>query len=251
MRRNHQPLGLRYRSLALLVPLRVVGSSYFQRVRRVVAPAGESLWCSHNFAARSERTPAARTFVAPNESNQSKGALHSSQRCGCRVRPMRSHATARGRTHAAIGNRAPMRSEARQEAREAGDPSLGPLGEPSSSAGLCGSARNAHQPLTSGSCPSAAAAGRVASSARPAKTEQRRAVGPRPTGEQGAFSFGSFSLGKQRKGTALSGAHPDAVDQARQKPPREARANQARLRYLSPSGWRSAPRGQNRGSTAT
>ena len=43
-----------------------------------------------------------------------------------------------------------------------------------------------------------------------AKTEQRRAVDPRSTDEQGALLFGDFLLGKQEKVTALSGAHPDA-----------------------------------------
>ena len=60
----------------VVVPLRVGTSPACRRVRRVVAPAGESLWCSRNFASRSERTPAARTFVASNESNQSKDAFH-------------------------------------------------------------------------------------------------------------------------------------------------------------------------------
>ena len=55
------------------LPARVSASA---RPRRVFGPAAESLWCSHNFAARSERTPAARTFAGPNESNQSKGPEH-------------------------------------------------------------------------------------------------------------------------------------------------------------------------------
>ena len=87
--------------------------------------------------------------------------------------------------------------------------------EPSRSAGLCRGAQRL-RPLTLGGCLNAAAAGRVASSARAAKTEQRRAVGPRPTGEGGRLSFGSFSLAKQRKGTALSGAHPDAASRSEQ-----------------------------------
>ena len=154
-----------------------------------------------------------------------------------RVRPMGSHATASGRTHAATGNRADaQRGVDGDVAKQRPHCSWAPC-EPSRSAGLCRARVSAHQQLTSGGCSSAAAAGRVASSARPAKTEHRRAVGPRPTGEQGALSFGSFSLGKQRKGTALSGAHPDAVDQARQKPPRDSGSDGARLRYLSPSGW--------------
>ncbi len=56
-------------------PLRERVSSAYQRVRRVFAPAGESL-----------------SFVAPNESNQSKGALHLTEGCGYKLRPMRRHA---------------------------------------------------------------------------------------------------------------------------------------------------------------
>ena len=100
--------------------------------------------------------------------------------------------------------------------------------EPSRSAGLCRGAQRL-RPLTSGGCLNAAAAGRVVSSARPAMTEHRRAVGPRPTGEGGRLSFGSFSLAKQRKGTALSGAHPDAASRS------EHGNDKARLRYLSPN----------------
>ena len=87
--------------------------------------------------------------------------------------------------------------------------------EPSRSAGLCRGAQRL-RPLTSGGCLNAAAAGRVVSSARPAKSEHRRAVGPGPNGEGGRLSFGSFSLAKQRKGTALSGAHPDAASRSEQ-----------------------------------
>jgi hypothetical protein len=97
--------------------------------------------------------------------------------------------------------------------------------EPSRSAGLCRARVSAHQPLTSGGCSSAAAAGRVASSARPAKTEHRRAVGPRPTGEQGALSFAFFSLGKQRKEGRLSGRHPDAPARSRKNEPRDSGKN--------------------------
>ena len=86
--------------------------------------------------------------------------------------------------------------------------------EPSSSAGLCSRARSAPRGLTSRGCLSAAATGRVASSARAAKTEQRRAVAPRATGEGGRLSFGSFSLAKQRKGTAPPGAHPGAASRS-------------------------------------
>jgi hypothetical protein len=232
--RNHQPFGLRYRRLAPLVPLRVVVSAWLVRRRRVVAPAGESL-----------------SFVAPNESNQSKGALHSSQLRGYKVRPMRRHATARGRTPAAIGNRADAKRGVDGDvAKQRPYCSWAPC-EPSRSAGLCRARVSAHQQLTSGGCSSAVSEANVASSARPAKTEHRREVAPRATGEQGALSFGSFSLGKQRKGTALSGAHPDADEQVRQKYPRDSGTSGARLRYLSPSGWMRATVGRNRARATT
>jgi hypothetical protein len=161
------------------LPLRAGVSSGLDRRCRVVAPTGESLWCSRNFAARSERTPAARTFVAPNESNQSKGALHLAERCGYKLRPCTAvHQTRR--TRAAIS--LPLASlrlgaiNSLRHSRESGNPASehvvdsrlrgndgrgtrkvaqqrphcawAPF-EPSSSAGLCGSARSAPQRLTS------------------------------------------------------------------------------------------------------
>jgi hypothetical protein len=194
-------------------PLRVSVSSACRRVRRESAPAGGSL-----------------SFVASNESNQSKDALHFAV-------PLRwlPSATCLRRTNPDQGTpvqgtppfgslrivSVTLRAAARPgaEAKRGVDReclrskrphcSWGPS-EPSRSAGLCRGAQRL-RPLTSGGCLNAAAAGRVVSSARPAKTEHRRAVGPRPTGEGGRLSFGSFSLAKQRKGTALSGAHPDAA----------------------------------------
>jgi len=106
--------------------------------------------------------------------------------------------------------------------------------EPSRSAGLCRGAQRL-RPLTSGGCLNAAAAGRVVSSARPAKTEHRRAVGPRPTGEGGRLSFGSFSLAKQRKGTALSGAHPDAASRSEQDPQRDSGTTEELIPSAPPS----------------
>ena len=83
------------------------------------------------------------------------------------------------------------------------------------SAGLVGRARSAHQQLTSGSCLNAAAKGRVVSSARPAKTEQRKAAlasrGPR---RQGRFLW-FLSLSTQRKELgcrAETPARPHAVN---------------------------------------
>jgi hypothetical protein len=42
----------------------------------------------------------------------------------------------------------------------------------------------------------------------PVRTEQRRVVGPRPTGEVGPPFFGDFLSGKRKKVTAPPGAHP-------------------------------------------
>jgi hypothetical protein len=50
-----------------------MGPSSLAVRRRVFAPAGESLWCPPNFASRSERTPASRSSVGPEESNQRRG----------------------------------------------------------------------------------------------------------------------------------------------------------------------------------
>jgi len=104
--------------------------------------------------------------------------------------------------------------------------------EPSRSAGLCRGAQRL-RPLTSGGCLNAAATGRVVSSARPAKPEHRRAVGPWPTGEGGRLSFAYVSLAKQRKVGRLSGRHPDAVSHSE----KNQRQSGAGLRYLSLSGW--------------
>ena len=227
-----RPLSLRYRRPAVLLPLRVVVSTCLDLRRRVVAPAGESLWCSHNFASQSERTPAARTFDAPNESNQSKGALHSSQLRGYKVRPVNAMLKLR-RTPAAISSpNASLRIGAwTGDFCAANDRiALGPLQSRRAAQGFAGARDSAHQQLTSGSRLNAAAAGRVVSSARPAKTEQRRAIGPRPTGDEGRLSFGSFSLAKQRKGTRLSGRKPDAASRSEQDLQGKA---QARLRYVN------------------
>ena len=234
-----QPLSLRYRRPVPFVPLRELVSPACRRVRRVVAPAGESL-----------------SFVASNESNQSKDAgtpADLSQLRGYKGSACPRHAgdkphtccdffTTRLAAHRLNPDRADAkRGVDREVAKQRPYCSWGPS-EPSSSAGLCGSVRSTPRELTSRSCLSAAAAGRVASSARAAKTEQRRAVGPRPTGEGGRLFFGDFLLAKQKKVTALSGAHPDAASRSEQ----HSRQGGAGLRYLSLSGWRCAKTGSAR-----
>jgi len=54
-------------------------------------------------------------------------------------------------------------------------------------------------------------------------------AGPPPSGR---LFFGDFLLAKQKKVTALSGAHPDAASRSEQPP----RKSNTRLRYLSPNG---------------
>ncbi len=149
--------------LEFLVPLRVVASAWLARRRRESAPAGGSLWWPRHFAAQSERPPAARPFAGPNESNQSKRPMTLPYRFGYKLRPMRSHATASRRTHAARLLDAAFVAR-RCEARRA-NCSGAPWGA-SRSAGGEGGARSALQLLTSRGCLSAAPAGREASSAR-------------------------------------------------------------------------------------
>jgi len=105
--------------------------------------------------------------------------------------------------------------------------------EPSSSAGLCGRARlRAPRELTSRRLFERSEQSERSEFGAAAKTEQRRAVGPRPTGDEGRLSFAYFSLAKQRKVGRLSGRHPDAASAVSKS---HAKA-QARLRYLSPNG---------------
>ena len=64
------------------------GSFLCVRARPVPPGHGGSLWSPHNFAWRSERRPASRTFAGPNESNQSKGPnTIRVERFGKKVRP--------------------------------------------------------------------------------------------------------------------------------------------------------------------
>ena len=142
----------------VLVALRVDVSSYFSGVRREFAPAGESLWYSHNFAARSERIPAARTFVAPNESNQSKGALHfavplrllHSATCVCRASSASRTPVVSWSPHASLRfGLMGARCEASRgvDARAAGDV-FGPLGSRRGAQGFAGGAQRPRE-LTS------------------------------------------------------------------------------------------------------
>jgi hypothetical protein len=74
----------------------------------------------------------------------------------------------------------------------------------------------------------------------PSTAEQSATGRPPPSGR---LFFGDFLLAKQKKVTALSGAHPDAASRSEQTP----RKSRARLRYLRPNGMRHA----NKASTSS
>jgi len=212
--------GLRYRSLSLFVPASRCVSSAYRRVRRVVAPAGESL-----------------SFVASNESNQSKDALHfaiplrtlPSATClpslpSDHGTPVSKYPTTCLATHRHDGRVgllrtiAPRRSEAwtGKVAKQRPYCSWAPW-EASRSAGIWGRVRSTLRHLTSRGCLSAAAAGREASSARGPKHRAPQSsparAGPPPSGPP---FFGDFLSGKRKKVTALSGAFPDAASRSEQ-----------------------------------
>ena len=260
---NRHPFGLRCRSLVPFVPAYACGSCSLREAEPGFRPGGRppflyrqerrqrsdpcrlgprgaraALRCS-DFAARAElATFAVLTALRqPREVSsrsvlrtqlQSPALLSSSEGGDEHQIRLAAH-----RRQGASRCSRPMRSEVGQGMfGEAERPycSWGPS-EPSRSAGLCRGAKRL-RPLTSGGCLNAAAAGRVVSSARPAKTEHHRAVGPRLTGEGGRLFFGDFLLAKQKKVTALSGAHPDAASRSEQ----EIRESSTGLRYLSPNG---------------
>jgi len=211
------------------LPLRVGVSPAYRRVRRVVAPAGESL-----------------SFVASNESNQSKDALHFAvplrllPSATCLPSLPSDHGTPVQSTPPLGSLRIAITHEAKRgvdgEVCEANDRiALGPRGGRRGAQGFGAARVSALRQLTSRGCLSAAATGREASSARGPKDRAPQSsparAGPPPSGR---LSFGSFSLAKQRKGTALSGAYPDAASRS------EHGHDKAGLRYLSLSGWRFA-----------
>jgi hypothetical protein len=107
------------------------------------------------------------------------------------------------------------RSRARQaEAKRGRLVFVSPFGRAEQRRALRG-ARSAHQPLTSGGCLNAASEARVVSSARPAKTEQRKvALASRGPSRQGRF-LSPLSLSIQRKGVGRRAelpARPHAVN---------------------------------------
>jgi hypothetical protein len=152
-------------------------------------------------------------FAACGRCVQTGGAKSEDEaRFACRPKALRCSTAHQGAQekarlrHRVTPRCASARSEIKpRAARPAGV--VSPFGRAEQHRALRG-ARSAHQPLTSGGCQSAAAVRRVASSARPAKTEQRKAAlatrGPR---RQGRFLC-PLSLSIQRKGVGRRAEHP-------------------------------------------
>ena len=229
-------------ALPLSLPLRVVGSSAYRRVRRVIAPAGESL-----------------SFVASNESNQSKDAFHLAvplrllPSATCRRRsasdhgtPVSKYPTTRLAAHRSMTHRATLRVLSRRcEARRGQGKlrsndriALGPRGRRRGAQGFGAARDSALRQLTSRRLSERSERSERSEFGAGPKSRAPQSspalAGPPPSGR---LSFGSFSLAKQRKGTALSGAHPDAASRSEKK----LHANAGtRLRYLSLSGRRFA-----------
>ena len=170
-----------------------------RRVRRVVAPAGESL-----------------SFVASNESNQSKDALH----LGVSLRLQGF-----GLSTPCLGQAPHMLRFLRHTPRFASAPmpwtgkvceangrvALGPRGGRRGAQGF-GAARASalRQPTSRRLSERSERSERSEFGARPLtpSTAEQSALGRPPS--SGRLFFGDFLLAKQKKVTALSGAHPDS-----------------------------------------
>jgi len=238
----------------------VDASSAYRRVCRVIAPAGESLWCSHNFAARSERTPAARPFVASNESNQSKDALHFAvplrmlPSATCRLWIGPDHGTPVQRIPPLGSLRIAIAHDAKRggigKVCEANDRiALGPRGRRRGAQGFGAARASALRQLTSRRLSERSE--RSERSEFGAGPEHRAPqssparAGPPPSGR---LFFGDFLLAKQKKVTALSGAYPDAASRSEQEvrvsrhgasipQPERVVACEPGFDRLSPNGW--------------
>jgi len=255
--------------VSLFWPLRVGVSSACRRVRRVSPRHGESLWCSRNFAARSERTPAARTFVASNESNQSKDALHFAvplrllPSATCHPRSTSDHGTPVQRTPPLGSLRIAIAPDAKRggigDVCTANDRIAlrAPWGA-SRSAGVWGRVRSTLRSLTSRGCLSAAAAGRVASSARGPKHRAPQSSRPQADRHRRVpLSLVTFFRGSERKLLPCRGHIPTSASRSEKKPHANARTTNG-TRATGLSGCRHAkaatPRGIqtascNRGTT--
>ena len=161
-----QPLSLRYRRPAPSVPLRVGISPAYRRVRRVVAPAGESL-----------------SFVASNESNQSKNAEHQliwASRFG--YKGSAGHCHALDKPHTCCDFFATRLASHRRGqgmfAQQTTALLLGPVGGVEERRGLGPRAQARFVNRLRAACLSAVNEVNAASSARAPNTEHRRAVRP-------------------------------------------------------------------------
>jgi hypothetical protein len=154
-----------------------------------------------------------RNFPGPTAVIPAKAGIHDVHRCWI---PAFAGMTCRSIT--------PMRSEASLMLSS-------PFGRAEQHRALRG-ARSAHQQLASGGCLSAAATGRVASSARPAKTEQRKAaLAQRGPSRQGRL-FLVTSFGEAKEVTRPPGRTPGAASRSEQDP--ATKRNKASIRKADP-----------------
>jgi len=190
-------------------PLRVSVSSACRRVRRDSAPAGGSL-----------------SFVASNESNQSKDAFHFAvplrglPSATCHPRSTSDRGTPVQRTPPLGSLRIAIAPDVKRggigDVCAANDRIAlrAPWGA-SRSAGVWGRVRSTLRQLTSrrlSECSERSERSEFGAGPKARAPQSSPALaGPSPSGR---LSFGSFSLAKQRKGTALSGAHPDAASRS-------------------------------------
>jgi hypothetical protein len=175
------------------LPLRVVRSSACRRVRRVSPRQGESL-----------------SFVASNESNQSKDALHFAvplrllPSATCRLRIDPDHGTPVQRTPPLGSLRIAIKHDAKRgvdgRLRSNDRIALGPRGWRRGAQGFGAARDSALRQLTSRGCLSAAAAGRVASSARGPKDRAPQSSRPQADRHRRvAFSLVTFFWRSKRK----------------------------------------------------
>jgi len=206
------PASVRPELVEELVPMNVL--SFLVALRRDMRPTAHSL-----------------SFASPKESKQRKGDPGSEAPCGgClallagggkrRTRPAGSNICASlsaSRCAAQLVSRGPKSQYSTARCASPGEGAdgwrcLAQPNEPTAGVGFWGprGRRRAAQGKTEKEVQMFEPAGRV--SELPVLSEQRRAVPVlRDRRIRGRLSFGDFSLAKQRKVTALSGAHPDAV----------------------------------------
>ena len=177
--------------------------------RRPCSPVGlgpTALRCSV-FAARAELTtrPAAAAFKQPREVRSTKRAARAARKAlRCSTAHQGAQEKARLRPRVTPRFASARRSRAHQADAQRGRlVFVSPFGRAEQHRALRG-ARSAHQQLTSGGCLNAASEARVVSSARPAKTEQRKAAlaqrGPRRLGSLLCLTFLSIQESRSAAG---------------------------------------------------